>query len=68
MAQRVVGAQQTCLIGHGSHIFIEHLLRVDDGTDLQEVELARAVVVEVAGKLDLHGAAHALGAVAHGHL
>ena len=61
MTEGVVGAQEALLVGDGLEVFVEHLLGIDDGADLQEIELAGTVVVEVAGKLDLHGALHLVG-------
>ena len=68
MPQRVVRAQQAMLVGNGGNVFVEHLLRVYDGTDLQEVKFARAIGVYVAGKFYFHGSLHGLFAIAHGHL
>ena len=38
--QRVIAAQQTLLIGNLLQVLVEHLLGVDDGTYLEQVELA----------------------------
>ena len=68
MAQRVVRPQQTTLVGQLREIFVEHLLRVDNGTYLQQVELSRAVIVDVAGQFNLYRAPHPLGSELHRHL
>ena len=38
MSKGVVRPQQTGIVGNLLEVFVEHLLRVDDGTDLKEVE------------------------------
>ena len=61
MAQRIPGTQQATPIGNLGQILIQHLLAVDDGTNLEEIEIARTVFVEIAGKLYFHGTAHLHG-------
>ena len=68
MSQGVVGAQQTIHVGYRPHVLVEHLLGIHDGTDLEEVEVAGLVGMDVAGKLYLHGTAHCLHSVSHRHL
>ena len=68
MSQRVVRAQQAAVVGNERQVLVEHLLGVHDGPYLKEVELAGAVVVDVAGQLYFHRTLHALGTVFHGHL
>ena len=71
MTQRVVGAKQTAFVGDRRQILVEHLLAVDDGTDLQEVEVAGNTFVtpiEIAGKLYLDRPLHGLRAVLLYHL
>ena len=58
MSEGVVGAQQAFLVGNGRDVLFEHLFAVDDRSYLQQVELARAVGVDIACKLNLHGAFH----------
>ena len=40
VTQRVVRAQQTLLIGNGGEVFVEHLLGVNNGTYLEQIELS----------------------------
>ncbi len=68
MAQGVVGTQQTLGIRYGPDILVEHLLGIHDRTDLEEIEIAGLVGMDIAGKLNLHRSAHRLGTVLHRHL
>ena len=68
MAQRIVRPQQAALVGQLRQVFLQHLLRVDDGAYLQQVELARPVVVDVAGQLYFHRPLHAFSSELHRHL
>ena len=49
-------------------VLIEHLLAVNDRSDLQEVELSRAVIVDITCQLDLYRAPHSFLSVSHTHL
>ena len=65
VSQRVVRAQQALFVGNGSQVFVQHLLGVDDGPYLQQVESPlhtspRRGGLQVAGKLNLHGPTHLL--------
>ena len=68
MTETVMRTQQTLVIGNGIQVFVEHLLGVHDGSDLQQVELTRAVIVQIAGKLNLHRTLHLVGTVFLSHL
>ena len=68
VSQRVGRAQQASVVRYAGKVFVEHLLGVDDGPYLQKIELARAVVVDVARELDLHRTLHALRTILHRHL
>ena len=71
MTQRVVGAKQTAFVRDRRQILVEHLLAVDDGTNLQEVEVAGNTFVtpiEIAGKFYLDRPLHGLRAVFLYHL
>ena len=67
MTKRAVGSQQAPAVWYGSHVLVEHLLGVYDGAYLQKVEVGRAVGIYIAGKLYLHGTAHGVGTIFHGH-
>ena len=56
--QRVVRTDDDVLVGDGGEVLFQHLLAVDDGAYLQQVECARAVVVQVGSELDFHRTAH----------
>ena len=56
----IVAADKAVLIGYLSNIFVQLHLVIDHRTNLQEIELTRAVVVQVDGKLNLHGSCHLL--------
>ena len=68
MAKGVVGAQEAVGVGQRGNVFVEHLLAIDYGAYLKQIELARAVDVDVAGKLYLHGALHVAGSKGLCHL
>ena len=68
MAQRVIAAQQTLLVGNLLEVLVEHLLRVDDRTYLEQIQLTRLVVTQIAGELNLHGTLHGVGAKLLRHL
>ena len=68
MSEGVVRPQQTVLVRYLLQVFVEHLLRVNDRSYLQEVELTRAVVVQVTCELYLHRSFHRLRAVFLCHL
>ena len=64
----VVRTQQTLLIGNALQVFIQHLLTVNNRSDLQQVELSRTVVVYITSQFYLHRTFHGLGAKLHRHL
>ena len=68
VTQRVMRAQQTVGIGNLLQILVEHLLRVDYRTDLEQVELSTTVVIKITGELDLYRPAHLLGTILLRHL
>ena len=68
MSQGMVGTQQAVVIIDLGEVLIEHLLAVNDRSDLQEVELSRAVVVDITCQLDLYRAPHSFLSVSHTHL
>ena len=68
MTQRMGRAQQALLVGNGIEVAVKHLLAIYNGAYLQQVELSGAVVVEIAGKLYLHGPTHVLGTILLRHL
>ena len=68
MPERVVRAQQAVGVGYRREVFVEHLLLVDNGAYLQQVERPCAVGVEVTCELYLHRSAHSLCTEAHRHL
>ena len=45
-------------VGDGGKVILEHLLTVDNGAYLEQVERARAVIVELGSKLYLYRTAH----------
>ena len=63
MSEGVGRAQETLFVGDGLQVFFKHLLGIDDGSDLQQVELSRAVVIQIAGKLNLHRAPHLVSTI-----
>ena len=65
MSQRVVRTQQTFVIRNRAEVLVKHLLRIHYRSYLQEIEFSGAVVVDIAGKLYLYGASHALGTILH---
>ena len=68
MAQGVVGTEQTVGIRYRPDILVEHLLGIHDRTDLEEIEIAGLVGMDIASKLNLHRSAHRLGTALHRHL
>ncbi len=68
MSQRVVGAQQTIAVRYRLHILVEHLLGIHYRTNLEQIELAGLVGVDIAGELDFHRATHRLASKLHRHL
>ena len=68
MAQGVVGTEQTVGIRYRPDILVEHLLGIHDRADLEEIEIAGLVGMDIAGKLNLHRSAHRLGTALHRHL
>ena len=68
MAQGVVGTEQTVGIRYRLHILIEHLLGIHYRTNLEQIELARSIIADIAGKLYFYRTAHRLGAKLHRHL
>ena len=57
-------AQQALFVRNGSKVFVQHLLGIDDRTNLKEIEVAfdakSFALVEIAGKLDFHRTTHLL--------
>ena len=71
MTERIVRAQQALAVGDGSQVLVEHLLGVDNRTNLEQIEIARhpaARTVQIAGELNLHRPAHLLGTILLCHL
>ena len=68
VSQRVLRAQQTVGIWNLLEILIEHLLRVDNRPDLEQIEFPGAVVIQITGELDFDGTSHFLRAILLRHL
>ena len=68
MTQRIVRTQQAVGIRDSLHIFIKHLLGIDDRTNLKKIEFASPVIIDIAGKLYLHRSAHSPCSILHRHL
>ena len=68
MTQRIVRTQQAVGIRDSLHIFIKHLLGIDDRTNLKKIEFASPVIIDIAGKLYLHWSAHSPCSILHRHL
>ena len=68
MTQRHIRPEQTLIIGDLRQVFDDRLVFLHDGTYLQQVHLARAIGIEVAGKLYLYRALHRIGTKLHGEL
>ena len=68
MTQRIVRTQQAVGIRDSLHIFIKHLLGINDRTNLKKIEFASPVIIDIAGKLYLHRSAHSPCSILHRHL
>ena len=68
MSQTVVRAEQTLFVGDGIQILVEHLLGIHDRTNLQQIELASTIIVQITCELYLHRTLHLIGTILLGHL
>ncbi len=60
MPQRQMRTEQTILIRDGAQVGLQHLLGIDNGTNLQQIEVKHTSVDNIAGKLYFHRPVHAL--------
>ena len=67
VTERVVGTHQALLVGNRREVFLEHLLRIDNRTNLQKIERC-LVAFKIARKLDFNRSAHRLNTIFHRHL
>ena len=68
MTERAWSADKALIVRIFREVFVEFLFRVNDRTNLKEIEIHGLVALDIRSKLNLHRTAHSLRTELHSHL